>query len=158
MSSSQSLKLTIDDGSNLRHVGRVCLYLSSSQSDHEAPSSRSSDNDLVTYPLAGRCVLVHGVEKSCSDGGEGSSANPEDWRDPNLGQGDPLADGDECKRYDECQHLDARPDRSGIGNALEVDGKVVLMSISLSGRCRGTIPYQYSEVCAGEEEPVVLLG
>lgn len=129
--------LTIDDGCDLRHIFCWGMNLSIAKCNHESPSHRSTDDDLVTYPFAGGCVLVHGVEESSPDGGECSSNDPEEWHDADFAQSHTLDDGGEREWDDECQHLDARTDRSVVRDALEVDWKVVLASISLEAGAVG---------------------
>lgn len=93
--------------------------------DLESPTGHKAHEYLIANPLACRSIGVHGVEQTCADSRQGTADEPEQRDDADFGQRKALYNGGDGKRDNEREHPNARSDRTGIVDALEVDRKVV---------------------------------
>ena len=93
--------------------------------DLECPAIGEANNDLITDPLSGRRLRIHGVEESTSNRAQCSSKNPKERNNADLHECESLDNSGYSQRDDERKHSDAGSDGTGVMNALEIDRQVI---------------------------------
>lgn len=114
-----------------KHAGRgsevlgVGQCLNCNHGDLKGAAPASSGDDLVTNPLASRCVYAHCVQEASSDCGNGCASEEERLVPASGSDQDTACNGREGDGNDEGQVTDTAHGWVGAVDRLEVDGDVV---------------------------------
>jgi len=132
------LGLTENDGSDRGHVLRDGVGLGDNDGNLEGKSPSNAAEDLVADPFPAGGTDVKGVEQARSDGCNGGTGNSDGAGDTGLGDHDATDDSADGDGQNQGQVANARLNRGGVVDRLEVDRQVV----------------DDDEVCSGKEEGV----